>query len=532
VKGILEAYLKKCRSVFDGHRLKLSRVIPFPASADAPKPVKEHLDGAIADAEKSEEFDAFVTALENGPLASSLASLRRKEETQRERIQKEAQESGRPIKFKAIDNWCRDTARQAARSFFKNTGTYHKLWTGLPLDESDLTSLLATYGEGVDSEYLRLFVFDGFVLYHQRKRLDRVELPVGELKKYEEKELEGLLKLPQTAYHGAVNPEIPRKASRWHILTVREKTRYRGLTGIWLNGVLISSVDWPEVGETLRREDDIDLIGPLFLCVGEDANLAVEIRVRSNIFESVPGYERARNGYLAWNSYDEEGEPAPRTYVKDIGEGGKKLVQTYELWRRVNELTGKGYLRFATETYVRSVMNLHNFSDNAMEVLVAFVTAIESLLTPNTTQELGYKIALRGAAILSRKPTHRLRLVELLYECYGIRSQIVHLGHAKDYDLLALRNFISLRLTEIARQIFIRYICIISLADEGNLPVWIQSNLNAIKSKKDWPKVITTVLDALVLDPNLTIFLEEKMAQWGLHEEWVQRTDLRFEFGE
>ena len=108
------------------------------------------------------------------------------------------------------------------------------------MDESDLTSILLTYGEGKDSEYIRLFVFDGFVLYDERKCLARIELPVGELRKYEEKELEDLLRLPHAAYHGSVNPEIPRKASRWHILAVHEKTQYRGLTGIWLNDVLIS----------------------------------------------------------------------------------------------------------------------------------------------------------------------------------------------------------------------------------------------------------------------------------------------------
>jgi len=154
------------------------------------------------------------------------------------------------------------------------------------------------------------------------------------------------------------------------------------------------------------------------------------------------------------------------------------------------------------------------------------------LLTPDTTQELSYKIAIRGAGILSAKPKHRLGLVEMLNECYRLRSRIVHNGHAGDYDSFKLRNFISYRLTEIARQIFLRYLCLISLAAEGGLPEWIHSDLEELVTNRKWAKATKTALDALVLDPNLTTFLEEKMDQWGLYEDWIRRTGLRFEFGE
>ncbi|MEW6665906.1 MAG: hypothetical protein AB1512_11880 [Thermodesulfobacteriota bacterium] len=457
MKQSLENYLKKCRRVFDDHRQNLSKIIPFPTSSEPNKPFRDHLSGATADAEKSAEFEDFADALEKGPLSVDLKRLRREEEQERERAQKQARKEGRAIKSKDIDKWCRDTVRQAARSFFRNTGTYYRLWTGVAVRLTDLVGILDAYDQDHDSKYLRLFVFDGFALYDGKKRLDRIELPEGELRKFEEKELEEILRLPQTAYHGIVSSDIPKRAALWHILVVSTDSEYRGLTGIWLNGELISPFDLSMIGGASRRDNDIEIIGPLFICIGEAANLAVEIRIKTNVFESMPGYERTRNGYLPWDSYDDDGDPQPRRYVEDIGEGGKKLVRTYQLWHRLSQLAGGGRLRFATETYVRSLMKLHDLSDNAMDIFVGFVTTIESLLTPDAPQELAYKIAVRGASLLSAKPNKRLKLVELLTECYKIRSKIVHEGHAGTNDPVKLRNAISYRLSEMARQIFLRY---------------------------------------------------------------------------
>ena len=73
----------------------------------------------------------------------------------------------------------------------------------------------------------------------------------------------------------------------------------------------------------------------------------------------------------------------------------------YEIWQNVNDLDADGLLRYPTEAYVRSVMNLHASWESLMETFVGFVTVIESLLTPGTRQDLKYLTALRGAALLA-----------------------------------------------------------------------------------------------------------------------------------
>ena len=113
---------------------------------------------------------------------------------------------------------------------------------------------------------------------------DRVNLPMGELRKYTEKELEDLLRFPQSKWHGIVNPEVVEKAAIWHILTVREKTDYGGMSGLWIKNVL-HPMDLSEIMEPTGKEIDVSLFGPIFLCIGEDANLAVEIKVMTNVFE-------------------------------------------------------------------------------------------------------------------------------------------------------------------------------------------------------------------------------------------------------
>ena len=271
----LKTYLDKCKEIFTSHHSKIGKVVPFPGTTEPAKDNRQFFEAAIKDAEDSKKFAAFVRVLETGPLASDL-----------ERIAKERRmvKSEKKRKVKSLDKLRQDTARQAARAFFRNTGTYVKLWQGLDLQESDLFNILKNYGPNGSSELIRLFVFDGFVPFHERKQLNNIALPEGEFKKYTEEELENLVLLPQSSWHGTVNPEIIKKAAMWHILTVREQTEYRGMTGIWMGGVLLTPIDWSEIGEPIKKEGDIGIIGPVFLCIGEDANLAVEIRVRTNIF--------------------------------------------------------------------------------------------------------------------------------------------------------------------------------------------------------------------------------------------------------
>jgi hypothetical protein len=517
VKVTLKSYLDRCRTIFNEHHSGLSKVVPFPGTPELTKDNMQLFERATKLAEDSEEFGAFVKALSAGPLSVDLERLTQEEQKSREK---------KPGKLPDLNKYREDTTRQAARSFFRNTGTYLKLWQGSDINESDITNILENYTERADSELIRLFVFDGFVLYHAKKRLNRVRLPVGELRKYTEKELEYLLRLSQSSWHGIADPESVKKAALWHILTVREKTEYRGMSGLWIHNILVSPIDWSEIGEPTRKESDVELFGPIFLCIGENANLAAEIQVRTNVFEYFPVYQKARNGYLPWDSYDDDGNPQPRNYVKYIGEDGKKLLRVFEIWQRVNNLDGERFLRYPTEAYVRSVMNLHSSWESLMETFVGFVTVIESLLTPGTRQDLAYKTAVRGAALLAADSKNRILLFEILGEFYKMRSQIVHEGHPGKEATLEPNNTIVLNLTEISRQIFLRYICLLYFGLEGGLPNWILPDLKELSSKNSRPKAIASILDGVVLDPGLTELLEDKMKQWSVYEDWMQRTTL------
>jgi hypothetical protein len=518
MEAALRTYLEKCRAIFNAQHSKLSKVVPLPGKKEPTKDDRKLFEAAIKEAEDTEEFKAFAKALGAGPLASDLKRLAKKEERQREKSKGKHQ-------VKSIDEWKQDTARHAARGFFRNTGTYVQLWQGFDLQESYLLSILENYKN--KSELIRLFVFDGFAPYHERRQLNKIALPVGEFKTYTEEELENLLMLPQSSWHRTVNPETITKAAKWHILTVREQSEYRGMTGIWLNGVLISPIDWSEIGEPIKKEGDIGIIGPVFLCIGEDANLAAEIRVRTNIFEYFPVYHKIRNDYLPWNSYDDEGEPGPRTLIKNIGENGNALRKIFEIWQRINDLDAYGHLRYPTEAYVRSIMNLHTSWEGLMETFVGFVTVIESLLTPGTRQELAYKLAVRGAALLASGSEHRMALFQILDGHYKTRSQIVHEGHPDKEDPYDFENMISHNLTEISRQIFLRYICLLNMGLNGELPEWILPEPGKLSSGNSRPKAIANILDALVLDPTLTDRLEKRMEEWSLYEDFIRKMSLR-----
>ncbi|MCK4792439.1 MAG: hypothetical protein KAV87_52400 [Desulfobacteraceae bacterium] len=522
MEAALKTYFEKCQFIFNQHRSKMTRVVTFPGTSTHPINHRQLFEKAIKDAEDTEEFEAFVIALQAGPLSSDIERLTKKEKRRRKKTEKKHR-----MKSRNFDKWRKDTARQAARGFFRNTGAYVNLWQGSDVEKSNLFSILDSYNEKKDSEFIRFFVFDGFVPFHNKKQLNHVSLPMGELKKYTEKELEEFLRIPQSFWHRNVNPDIIKKAAIWHILTVREKDEYRGMTGIWLNDALVSPIGWSDIGEPTKKEGDIGIIGPIFLCIGEDANLAVEIRVRTNIFEYSPIYQKVRNDYLPWDSYDEEGEPKPRTWIKYIGEDGNKLRKVCEIWQNINALDADGHLRYPTEAYVRSVMNLHISWEGLMETFVGFVTVIESLLTPGTRQELTYKTAVRGASILDSDPENRIGLFHVLDEFYKIRSQIVHEGRTEKDDPYELNNMISHNLTEISRQIFLRYICLLYLTLNGDLPEWVLADSEKLSSRNSRPKTIAHILDSLVLDPNLTNQLEKRMEEWGVYDDWKRRIGLR-----
>lgn len=509
----LKTYLDRCHVIFHNYHSRLPKVVPL---TDISEPAQENrylFQTAIKEAEETKEFGDFSKALGDGPLAAYLERLTKKEERSWKKRQK---------KPRNIDKLRHDTERYAAKAFFRSTGTYFSLWQGKNIDESELTAILNNYS--YESELIRLFVFDGFVPYHEKRSVDNVTLPVGEFRRYTEKELEDMLRLPHSSWYGNVNPEMIKEAAIWHILTVREKAEYTGIGGIWMGGRLALSFDLAEM-ENTGKEKDVDLIGPMFLCIGEDANLAAEIRVRANVFESFPFYQKLRNDYLPWEPDGKEAKPRPRKNIIDIGESGSRLKKIFEIWQRINDLDKDGHLRYPTEAYVRSVMNLHIYWESLMEPFVGFVTVIESLLTPGDRQELTFKTAVRGAALLTPDPEKRMSLFQILDEAYKLRSQIVHEGHTDKEDPTELRNMLSRNLTEISRHIFLRYICLMSLGLDEDLPEWVLPEPKKLLSRNNGrPKVIAKILDSIVLDPSLTDLLEKRMQKWGVYEQlsrWI-----------
>lgn len=512
MEAALKTYLDKCRTIFNAHHSMSSNVIPIAGNKEFIKDNRDIFEKAMTNAEDTKEFNDLIGVMGTGPLASDLERIIKKEQEHKKNSKNTHQ----------LDKLRQETARQAAKGFFRNTGTYVNLWLEKIVKESELVNILVNYQKQKDSELIRLFVFDGFIPSHDRKRLNNIELPVGEFKKYSENEIEVLFRLPQSLWHGIVKPEIINEAANWQILTIKVKDEYRGFTGVWLDGVLLDF----DLGKYTIKENDIGIIGPIFLCIGEDANLAVEIRVRTNIFEYFPIDQWVRNNYLPWDSYDEEGEPKPRTFVKDIGKDGNKLKKIFEIWNNINGLDAKGHLSYPTDTYVRSLMNLHSSRESLMQTFVSFVTVIESLLTPGTRQELTYKTAMRGAALLTSDPKRRIAFFQKLSDFYQIRSQIVHEGRIENEDSYEL---ISPYLTEISRQIFLRYICLLNIGLYGELPQWILPDSENLSSRGKRPQTIARILDGIILDAKMTVKLEKKMDEWGVYEDilpWLSSKNL------
>ena len=105
----LKTYLDRCRTIFDEHQSRLSKVVPFPGTSELTKGNRQLFERATEAAEDTEEFGAFVKALSVGPLALDLERLTQEE---RKRVKK-------PGKSPDLNKYREDTARQAARSFFR-----------------------------------------------------------------------------------------------------------------------------------------------------------------------------------------------------------------------------------------------------------------------------------------------------------------------------------------------------------------------------------------------------------------------------
>ena len=391
MKSILSSYLEECRRIFKRAQTYGPTVIPMPGVV-VKKEDRSLLEKSIKEAEQTEIFDAFVVKLKSEVLNHDLERLI---------VEKK-------IKKEDIIKWQKNTANHAAHRFFKNSRAYFNIWIKSDIDEPSLLSKL--HNKDKESEYYQLFIFDGFVLYDNqdsRKWLKNITLPVGDLIVYRKKELEELFRLPQSNWHDFYDPVNIDELSLNHILTVKKKELYRGKGGKWLNDIMFSTIDSHEyIGNY------IELIGPMFLCIGEDANLAEEICVRSNVFETVPIHTFGKS-YLSWDSIDEEGNPHPRRYINYVGNDAIILKNIYNSWLEVNNLDKNEFLRFPTETYVRSMQNLHRSNNNSMEIFVTFVTVIESILNPVSTSDISYKTASRGAAILSAKYAGKNKYIPL-----------------------------------------------------------------------------------------------------------------------
>ncbi len=522
MKSILKTYLERCQLIFHKYNQNYTSEAICPDSITLKTNHRKYFENSVKLAENTKEFEAFVTSLQVGTLCADIERLAE----ERKRIREREKKNGN-VKFQDLDKWKRNIARQAAKGFFRNTAVYINLWQGLDVGEASLISILNNYRDSKESDFIRLFVFDGFVLYDDKKLINNVSLPIGELKKYTQKELEDVLKVPQSFWHSNVNPEVIRKATPYHILTIKDKEEYRGITGVCFYDDESCYIDWANISEQKKKESDINIIGPFFLCIGEDANLAVEIRVRTNIFDYLPVHEIVRNDFLPWDSYSNEGEPRPRTNVHHIGESGNKLRKVCEIWDKINNLDKDGHLKYPTEAYVRSVMNLHVLWESFMETFVGFVTVIESLLTPGTRQDLTYKMAIRGASIMASDPKNRIEIFRILDDFYKIRSQIVHEGRTEKEDPHELNNIITNNLSEISRHILLRYICLLYLAVNGDLPTWVQADAQKLSSRNNRPQTIAHILDSLVLDPSLTKLLEDNMKEWGVFEDCKIRIGFR-----
>ena len=181
-------------------------------------------------------------------------------------------------------------------------------------------------------------------------------------------------------------------------------------------------------------DEDVNLYGPLFVCLADKANLAEEIRIRTNIFDGIPVSRKEINSYLPWDRLDDEGNEQPRYDVVDVGTNGEKLRCIYDTWTLVDGLrNGGGFLRSPTATFSRSIMKLHKsttIDSRLNEVFVGLVTVIESILNPDSQSELTYKTALRGAALLTSSPEERLLAFKIINGFYSTRSEIVHEGQS------------------------------------------------------------------------------------------------------
>ncbi len=515
----LKDYLEICETVFASHRENISKILAFPGGEGSQNFSRDQLSEAVGKAEGTTEFEALVRALSSEFLKEDLARLEKRKQKAIKQRQERQRRTGKEPVAQDYEAWRFKTARFATQRFLKNSGAYVSCWKGEKVDPIGLLDSLHAAKDR--SSLLRLLVFDGFVLCDGRSRLRRVELPQGEFRVYTKQELQALMRLPPREWHDHIQHRMPEDLARWHILVVEEKEPYRGPVGIWMGGRLLTPSRWDWAGE-VTPESDIELIGPAFLFLGDDANLAEEIRIRTNLFDGAPVDTVKRNGYLPWDSFDPDGNECPRSTVKQIGKDGVRLRSVYEAWLAVNGIGKKSYLRFPTEAYVRSVMGWHASKSRSMDIFVGFVTALEGVLNPDGGTEINYKTSLRGASLLAAEPDARLKNFQIINKLYKIRSKIVHEGHAGDENP---HRIIDSALIDIVRHVLLRYIFALFFMLRGELSTdpSLDVTSSAIAQKTS---IVSQILDFIVINPVFTARLDEKLAQLGLKERqsWMHQS--------
>jgi|GEM_PF-3643058 hypothetical protein len=483
LKDAFNNYIKRCKLIFNEKHSELPKVIPLKKGVEIDS--KSILNQTIRECERSNEFDAIINLVKNHKL------FKRKYD--------------KVIKI-SID------------SFFKNTGTYYYLWIGEKININPLVDVFIESSEKTSFNRTNLFVFDGFVLFDNdidRKLLTDISLPFGTLQVLQKNEIGELFKIPYFEYHYHLNKEKIDNLINCYCLKITEEENYRKPAGIIADNNLFP-IDFFELK---KRDDDIHYIGPLFLYLGEDANLAEEIRIRDCIFDSQPISICIRNDYLPpkLSVHDGEVDFSPRRYVNYIGKEGIILIHIYKIWNEVNQLDKKGYLQFSTESYVRSIMNLHKHDDSVMENFVSFITVIDSILTRDGRGDLTYKIASRGSGILSPDPRERVVLMSKLKEMYKIRSTIVHEGHSKKKYLDGLLAI----LPDLTRHIFIKFIAIAYLLKNN---MFDSDIMKFITEPKNYNKSISEILDFSVMEPEMVNIIEKRLSD--MHIE-LSKLDIR-----
>ena len=513
MESIISAYADECLSKFKKHRSVKDQVVEISR-------IKSAFENAIDESEKTEAFNAIVKIISSKIMKSDLDRLSKKEE-KRERKLKKKKGISKPKGY--IENWRLRAAEHATKCFFRNTGFYWSLSSEGSVDIPKIVGILNQYQQNPSSQKIRFYVLDGITLWHERQEVNDISLPVGEIKKYNADELSELFKLPQSHLHRSVDEELAKRVSDWHVLSISEDEDYRGIAGLWIGGNLVSVVGFHDF-EDRKHKKETEHIGPLFLFLGTDMNLAEEIVIRSNIFDTLPIYSVKRENYLEWQPDPYDGEERPQRHIIEVGEDGNKIKKFYEIWQSVNSLEKNGFLIFPTATFVRTILNKDRIYEEDPSLFVNLVTITESLLNPKIHVELAYKTAMRGASLLTQDPEKRMKVFQSLSEAYKLRSGIVHEGR---FDFKEIENLMALRLFPLTRQIFIRYMAILLMGLSSELPDWILPEPNELKSGKKRLPAISRILDGMVIDPSMVTVLDNYLERNGILEEWWRHTDMR-----